>query len=111
MPRQAFTLYLSRFPQIITWANKDGQTALIIATQKGHIGMIQALLDMGVDVHSVDADGSTPLHHAAAYGYIECVDILLEHGASPSLVNKMGWSSIDYAYSNELKQRLEARSS
>ncbi|KAJ3104535.1 hypothetical protein HDU96_008900 [Phlyctochytrium bullatum] len=102
----AFQMYVRRYPQTIPWENKQGRSALIIATEKAMNAAIVTLLDMGADVNCVDGDGSTPLHHAAAWGHFETVAILIQRGANATLKNKRGWIPADYAYSIEMLEHL-----
>eukprot|EP00026_Physarum_polycephalum_P003213 Phypoly_transcript_03223.p1 GENE.Phypoly_transcript_03223~~Phypoly_transcript_03223.p1 ORF type:complete len:636 (-),score=101.66 Phypoly_transcript_03223:501-2408(-) len=44
-------------------------------------GCLDALLEHGAKVNSVDKFGSTPLHNAANYGRLACIEVLLNYGA------------------------------
>ncbi len=58
--------------------NKEGQTALMVASYLGRRELVEHLLDRGAEVsHS----GWTALHFAASSGQIDIVRILLEHSA------------------------------
>ncbi|KAI8815296.1 hypothetical protein BJ742DRAFT_876179 [Cladochytrium replicatum] len=95
------------FPKAINWENNRGETALVIATQRGLNNTINLILDMGVDINTPDLQGSYPLHHAAAYGYFDTVGLLLERGAHYNVKNQRGWTPFDYAYSVELREHLQ----
>lgn len=56
------------------------------AVIKGNISVVQTLLDHGGEVNSVDGYGSTPLKEAAKSGNLELVQLLLAYGAD---VNKI----------------------
>ena len=79
--------------------NKKDKTAVIIATEKGNVGMVARLLDAGVDVNCVDNDGSSPLHHAMAWASYDVVNLLVFRGAKPTLLNKKHFVPGDYAFS------------
>lgn len=55
----------------------NGKTALIIASQFGHIDTIRLLLNKGANVNKQDNDGLSPLQHACQNGYSEIVKLFL----------------------------------
>jgi len=88
----------------------DGRTIFHIATQRGSLKAMQAIVDSmkgereegGEHRHAVDDDtktrianglsvqdkwGNTPLHVACAYGYQEVVTLLLREGSDPYIAN------------------------
>jgi len=66
-----------------------GVTPLYIATHKGHIEIVETLLEHGAEVDKTDKDkGITPLWIAAQEGHIEIVGTLLEHGAEVDKTDK-----------------------
>ena len=50
---------------------------LAIATKHDHSGIVQMLVDAGVDVNWQDETGETALHIAARFGYDKCAKILI----------------------------------
>ena len=58
----------------------DRSTALHLASARGHVEVICALLDNGAEAAAVDKHGSTPLHLASSGGHARAVRVLLEHG-------------------------------
>jgi ankyrin repeat protein len=62
----------------------DDQTPLIMAAERGHVGMVRLLLERGADVNAGSLSGDTALHEAAARGHEEVVSILLGCGADHS---------------------------
>ncbi|KAH9024225.1 hypothetical protein EDB85DRAFT_1894446 [Lactarius pseudohatsudake] len=64
-------------------------TPLSDAAMRGHLKIVQVLLDHNADVNSQDNNGSTPMHKACSYldskgDYPQIVRLLLEHGANPN---------------------------
>ena len=55
-------------------------TALHLASRRGHVKVVRALLDNGADGESRDKRKSTPLHLASNYGHAGVVRALLERG-------------------------------
>jgi ankyrin repeat protein len=66
----------------INGKNVHGLTALMMASQNGHIGAVQFLLSRGADVNAKDKDGDTALKLATQYGpHPEVQDLLRKAGA------------------------------
>ncbi|KAK6815430.1 hypothetical protein RU639_008969 [Aspergillus parasiticus] len=73
-----------------------GGTVLSKAATKGHRGIIESMVERGVDVTAC-YDGSSALHAAAAAGQTELVEFLLSLGADRLQLDWFGRSSIDWA--------------
>ena len=60
-------------------ATTCGATALLFASQNGHLSVVQRLLAApSIEVNKAPAtDGTTPLHAAAMYGHVAVVQTLL----------------------------------
>ena len=67
----------------IDYQNKDGETALFIASQNGHEGIVQTLLDKGADANRQSKNGVTALFTASHNGHYKIVQALLAAGAQP----------------------------
>jgi ankyrin repeat protein len=65
-------------------------TALMCASQLGHIDIVKVLLKNGATVDLQNKHGATALMIASANGYNKVVIELLKHGANPNLANKYG---------------------
>jgi ankyrin repeat protein/energy-coupling factor transporter ATP-binding protein EcfA2 len=67
------------------------QYALVhIASENGHISLLEFLLEKGADANTYIWDNSTPLHLACRQGNKECVVALLRISASTDRSNKKG---------------------
>ncbi|KAL5505230.1 hypothetical protein EMCRGX_G006632 [Ephydatia muelleri] len=73
---------------------KDGWTALMKASEAGHMECVQVLLDRGTDVNKQTWDGGTALMKASEAGHIECVQVLLDKGADVNMQNKDGGTAL-----------------
>ncbi|KAK1173812.1 ankyrin repeat domain-containing protein 33B [Acipenser oxyrinchus oxyrinchus] len=75
---------LAQCPYIdVNWQDNEGNTALITASQAGHITILNYLLNYypGLDIERRNVHGFTPLMKAAMQGRAECVRTLLLAGA------------------------------
>ncbi len=77
--------------------NKPGWAPLHYAATKGHIELINLLLDNHAYIDASSPNGSTPLMMAAMYGTASAVKLLLESGADPLIKNSIGMTAIDFA--------------
>ncbi len=117
--------------------NSAGETALMLAALRGHLGLAKALLARNADVNM---PGWAPLHYAAASGSVALVDLMLEHhayidaespngttplmmaaqygdvlslqrlleaGADTSVVNQLGLSALDFARRGQRPDHIE----
>ncbi len=68
-----------------------GLSAIHLAAREGHVGVVEALLEAGVDINfRSGADGTTPMLMAAINGYFDLVARLVERGADPTLASDAG---------------------
>ena len=74
--------------------NKRGESAVHLAAKNGHTGMLQAMIEKGVDVNLTEDSpaeaGTTPLHLACSYGHTDAVRLLIRAGAEDSAKNAKG---------------------
>ena len=76
----------------------DGETALMLAVDRGHEDVVFALLDHGADINMKSRDdGWTPLMYAAAHGYRRILRRLLYDGADLEAVNVSGDTALTIA--------------
>merc|ERR1719285_1025779 len=68
----------------VNWRNRRGATALMTASQYGHVDCVKYLIDMKAKVDAKRVlDGSTPIVIAAKHGQLKCVKVLLETESYP----------------------------
>ncbi|RHY29268.1 hypothetical protein DYB32_005286 [Aphanomyces invadans] len=69
--------------------DKRRWTPLHIASQHGHVPIIEMLLEKVLHVDAHEGDGWTPLHIASQFGHVVVVAMLLEKGASVDATEKV----------------------
>jgi adenylate kinase len=77
--------------QDVNEKDKNGNSPLHIATQNGHLEIVNFLFKQaGIRVNAQNNKGHTPLHMAIQYNYREVADVLKAHGANPDTQNNAG---------------------
>ena len=80
--------------------DKDGSTALLVASKNGSVCAAQALIDAGADIHACNRRGNTPLLLAVKNGFTDLAMKLIEAGASVHSINKCGETALSLALIN-----------
>jgi ankyrin repeat protein len=93
----------------INWENPDYQeeTPLYAASYLGKLDIVEALLDNGADINSLNAKLMTPLMIAIINHNTPVVKLLLQKGADMYKSNRWGESVFDMASSPEMKKILD----
>lgn len=68
--------------------------ALHHAAARGHVKIVQKLVECGADINIGDADSRTPLHWAATNGWVAVAEYLLKHGAAINLAQRDGFTPL-----------------
>jgi uncharacterized protein len=74
-----------------------GDRPLHVASVRGDLDEIAALVAAGADVNAPGDLSNTPLHEAVSQEHVPAVLFLLEHGASPNVKNEFGQTPLDIA--------------
>lgn len=88
-------------------ADSNGHQPLYWASVRGHMNMVQKLVDEGGDVNGFanDEDGDiiglTPLHGAASGGSVEIAEYLLDKGATVDILNDASGTALYVAAEEE----------
>ncbi|CAG0916950.1 unnamed protein product [Notodromas monacha] len=77
--------------------NKRRQTALHVAVNKGHIGVVRALLALGALPSLQDIEGDTPLHDAVSKKRDDILGVLLDYNADVAVCNNNGFNVLHHA--------------
>lgn len=104
----AFFKLLDRYPSAMNLSNLNGITPAAIAIEKGNTKIITKLLEIGLNANEVlkDSEGSTLLHIASSWGYFDIVTVLMMAKASITATNLKGFTPVDYAYNEDVKNHL-----
>ncbi len=87
--------------------NKTGWTPLHYAASGGHVPVIDYLLENSAYIDAESPNGTTPLMMAAMYGSPESVKTLIQAGADPTLKNQLGLSALDFAVRGQRPNAIE----
>lgn len=69
--------------------DKQGWTALHLATHHGRMDMAQLLVEMGAAVSALDSSGLTSLDHALCLNRVAIIKLLLEHDAPSKYLEQL----------------------
>ncbi|CAI8024804.1 Ankyrin repeat domain-containing protein 50 [Geodia barretti] len=72
---------LSTSVNINSRTEDEGDTALLVASCRGHVEVVRLLLEAGASVLIPDKNGTSPLYVASQEGHSEVVDVLVKAGA------------------------------
>ena len=89
---------LLQAPQDPNTCRDDGEAALYIAANEGHVECVKLLLEAMADVHHMQAtNGETAVHSAAFHSHLEVVRLLLEAGADKDATRPDGATALHFA--------------
>ncbi|CAD8139697.1 unnamed protein product [Paramecium pentaurelia] len=80
--------------------NKEGNSAIHLASQNGHIECVKILIENGLLINFAGRNRMTALHFAAAYNHLELVEYLLDEGARINAKDKFGRTPLIMAARN-----------
>ena len=76
-----------RFRADVRRSDTSGKTALLWASQGGHLDIMRVLVDAGADVQHGDTSGKTALLWACKGGHVDVVNALIDAGADVDAVD------------------------
>ena len=77
--------------------NLYGWPPLSYAAYNGHLAVADYLIKRGAEVNAKAANGGTALFFAARFGHEAVVELLLKNGADPTVTDEYGETAIDWA--------------
>ncbi|RLN82851.1 hypothetical protein BBJ28_00019344 [Nothophytophthora sp. Chile5] len=75
-------------------AKSNGGTAVMLASQNGHLEVVKYLVDAGADIEAVYDEGETALMQAAGKGHLDVVQYLVDAGADKEAKSTNGWTAL-----------------
>ena len=88
---EKITAFLENKPDTIHFSDpRNGNLAIHIASQNGHIDLVKQLIAGGASLDAKNRKGNTALHMATAYDYFWTARVLVDAGATKSLQNDDG---------------------
>lgn len=91
---------------------QDGDTALMIASRNGRLGVVRALIDEGANLDTQNINGKTALMIAIFHNHSEIALTLIDKGANLDAQDDVGDTALTIAERNgrsEVVQTLEQR--
>ena len=67
------------------------------AAARGHVRVVEKLVESGADINIVDDDSRTPLLWAATNGWVSVAEYLINHGAAINLAQREGFTPLHAA--------------
>lgn len=99
--RQMALELIAKGAKVEVVTQNEGESALMIAAQKGYLDVLKRILGAGVDVNTRSRNGETALMRAAQYGHLDVVQALINSGANVRQRNQNGQTAMDMvAYQN-----------
>jgi uncharacterized protein len=87
--------------------NSPEGTALVAASYKGDLTLLNLLLSKGAKLDESNEDGVSALMYAAQLNHKGIVIRLIEQGANKTLRSKAGYTALDYAKKNDHNELLQ----
>ena len=78
----------------IDHTNEGGETALMLACERGHEDIVHSLLSAGANVNIQDNEGWTALMRASKHNHISIICMLLQANANPHLKTSGGTNAL-----------------
>ena len=101
--------------QVLLWAkadvnfrDSDGQTVLMLLTDKVTSELVWDLINAGAKVNARDNDGDTPLISIAETNNVDALKVLLDAGAKVNAANNEGETALMLAASNGIVNNVRA---
>jgi len=101
---EALRMLISQDPRSANVEANDGWTPLHFASHAGFAGALEALIECGAYVHSVDKEQMTALHRAATSGSDAACQVLLRAGADLEATDRLRRWPIHVACEEECSQ-------
>lgn len=102
-----FEYLLSQGADITTTDPRNGRQPIHIAAKLGYIGILDVLLNKGVDVNQVTINKEIPLHLAVQSLYLPTVKYLIGKSANINAIDRSGKTPLDSARKFGTKRMID----
>jgi ankyrin repeat protein len=93
-------------PATINDVDSSGRTALMWASQRGHVHCVKLLLDSYADPNLRNQFGYTALILACLRGHFKCAELLLYYGADANIRNDEGKTALECTKNEDIRIHL-----
>lgn len=104
--KQIIELLIRKCPSLVNEKNSQSLTPLHLASDRGHIDIMEILIKHGSKINAVDSSGQTALHRASRNGQINSVQTLLSYGVDLSIVNNQGLNAEQMAATEQVQKLI-----
>ncbi|XP_062858432.1 ankyrin repeat and SOCS box protein 2-like [Trichomycterus rosablanca] len=104
---ECLKILLEAVPDKVNCQTRKGQTPLILAVSRGHLGCVEELLKKGADPCISTITNETPLYEACATCNAQIVLVLLRNGADANQKCFDGWTALHETASRDNKDICE----
>lgn len=95
--KNIFEYLLSQGADITTTDPRNKRQPIHIASKAGYLGILEVILNKGVDVNQETINKEMPLHLAVQSLYLPTVKYLIERGANINAIDRSGKTPLDSA--------------
>ena len=81
----------------------NNRSAIIIASNEGHVSFVELLLSKGANVNDKDNDGNSSIIQASICCHVSVVEMLLSKGANINDISNDGSTAMSVASSDKIK--------
>ena len=87
---------------------QNGERYLLNASKMGDIGVVESVVEKGIDINVTNHHNETPLYRASLSGKAEIVDFLMKRGADYNIARDDGTTPLMCAVKYEETETIEA---
>ncbi|XP_065580502.1 uncharacterized protein LOC136040233 [Artemia franciscana] len=98
------TILLKKETNVDINKTMDGLTSLHISAERGHLGLVDYLIENNADINAKNGRDFTPLHFAAYRGHLKLVKTLIQNGANVNAADIQNCTPLHHASENHQEE-------